>query len=158
MLLTIQLWFWIFPNLGTKSCCTTLFLLRIISQCQTRSHCWCTVLFDWWNVVILSNPLGWATAGYQGSQRALICEITSFPDLDTLAAADPDIMFSGYTASLRSKTDNGETCQQHRKPGFAAQQYFFSHFPGSSFNLSWLRVPDITHRIRQPGGLKTDSE
>lgn len=106
MLLTIQMRFWIFPNLGIRSCCTTLFLFGIISQCQASSHCWSTALFDWWNVVILENPLGWATAVYQSSQRALICEITSFPDLDTQAAANPDNMFSGYAASLRSKTDN----------------------------------------------------
>lgn len=68
-------------------------------------------------------------AGYQGSQRILICEITSFPDLDTqAAAANPDNMFSGHTASLRSKTDNRETSQQHSKPGFAAHQHFFFIF------------------------------
>lgn len=125
MLVTIQMWFWILPNLRTKSCYTTLFLFDIISQCQARSHWWSNVPFDWWNVVILGNPLGWAIAGYQGSQRALTCEMTSFPDLNTqTAAADPDNLFFAYTGSLRSKTDNRETSQQHSKPGFAAQQHF----------------------------------
>lgn len=79
--LTIQSCFWIFPNLGTMFYCTTLLLFGIIALCHSRSHCWSSVLFDWWHRVLLGKPLSWATVVYQCSQRSLSCETTSFPDV-----------------------------------------------------------------------------
>lgn len=85
--------------------------------------------------------------------------------LNTQAAATKlEETCTGSTYFPRSKADNTGTSQQYSKHALAAQQHvvfflvlFCFHSPRTSFNLSWLGLPDLTLSIKKPGGLKTGS-
>lgn len=86
-LLTIWSWFWVFSNLGTEFCYTPLLLFGIISLCHARSHCWSTVLFDWWRDASgQPSKLGYLL---QASRGLLLYGITQFPH-PSQAAEHPD--------------------------------------------------------------------
>lgn len=160
-LLTIWSWFWVFSNLGTEFCYTPLLLFGIISLCHARSHCWSTVLFDWWRDASgQPSKLGYLL---QASRGLLLYGITQFPH-PSRAAEHPTVAAnhetcSGSTTSPRSKVDYRGTSQQHNQPALAVPQWFGFLFlsPELSFKLSWLRLPGLTVSIRQPAGWKMGS-